>query len=90
MVICAVDFGASAHRLMEYAVSIATTAGARLIRGTHSLEWSEEQDKPPITRTLTAFLRPKMTLLRGSVQLITSEMRACCRPELAVGYGSPG
>src|SRR5688572_13530519 len=45
-VLCAVDFGESPQQVIEYAASIAMTAGARLLLA-HSLEWSEEQETFP-------------------------------------------
>ena len=65
-VICAVDFAESAQRVVEYAVSVAATTGARLVVA-HVLEWSEESDSLP-SPDATAFLRPKMTLLRASIR----------------------
>ena len=87
-VICAVDFAESAQRVVEYAVSITATTGARLVVA-HVLEWSEESDSLP-SPDAHGFPTSEDDAVARLNTLITSEMRARCSPELAVGYGSPG
>jgi len=87
-VICAVDFAANAQRVVEYAVSVATTTGARLVVA-HVLEWSEEADSLPSPDT-SGFPTSEDDAVARLNTLLTSEQRARFSPELAVGYGSPG
>ena len=87
-VICGVDFAESTQRVVEYAVSVTATTGARLIVA-HVLEWSEESDSLP-SPDAHGFPTSEDDAVARLNALITSEMRARCSPELAVGYGSPG
>ena len=87
-VICGVDFAESTQRVVEYAVSVTATTGARLIVA-HVLEWSEESDSLP-SPDAHGFPTSEDDAIARLNALITSEMRARCSPELAVGYGSPG
>ena len=57
-------------------------------RGT-VLEWSEESDSLP-SPDAHGFPTSEDDAVARLNTLITSEMRARCSPELAVGYGSPG
>jgi nucleotide-binding universal stress UspA family protein len=86
--ICAVDFAEGAQRVVEYAVSVTATTGARLVVA-HVLEWLEESDSQP-SHDAHGFPSSEDDAVARLNTLITSEMRACCSPELAVGYGSPG
>ena len=56
---------------------------------THVLEWSEESDSRP-SRDGHGIPTSEDDAVARLNTLITSEMRARCSPELAVGYGSPG
>ena len=87
-VICGVDFAESTQRVVEYAVSVTATTGARLVVA-HVLEWSEESDSLP-SPDAHGFPTSEDDAVARLNALITSEMRARCSPELAVGYGSPG
>jgi nucleotide-binding universal stress UspA family protein len=87
-VICAVDFALNAQRVVEYAVSVTATTGARLVVA-HVLEWSEESDSLP-SPDAGGFPTSEDDAVARLNTLITSEMRARCSPELVVGYGSPG
>jgi nucleotide-binding universal stress UspA family protein len=86
--ICAVDFAEGAQRIVEYAVFVAAATGARLVVA-HVLEWSEESDSLS-SQDGHGFPTSEDDAVARLNTLITSEMRACCSPELAVGYGSPG
>lgn len=86
--ICDVDFAESAQRVVAYAVSVAATTGARLVV-VHVLEWSEESDSLP-SPDAHGFPTSEDDAVVRLNTLITSELRARCSPELAVGYGSPG
>jgi len=88
LVICAVDFAENAQRVVEYAVSVTATTGARLVVA-HVLEWSEESDTLP-SPDASGFPTSEDDAVARLKTLITSEMRARGSPELAVGYGSPG
>ena len=86
--LCAVDFAEGVERVVEYAVALAATTGARLVMA-HVLEWSEEPDTLP-SPDAHGFPTSEDDAVARLDTLITSETRARCRPELAVGYGSPG
>ncbi len=87
VVLCAVDFSASSIRAIEYAASLAATAGARLLLA-HVLEWSEEHD--PLASRGHHFPTSEDDAVTRLNELITEEIRTRCSPELALGYGEPG
>jgi nucleotide-binding universal stress UspA family protein len=87
-VLCAVDFGGSPQRVIEYAASILPVASGRLILA-HILEWSEEEETLP-SASAHVFPTSEEDAVARLNELITSEMQARCRPEVAVGYGPPG
>ena len=88
VVLCAVDFAEGAERVVQYAVSLAATTGARLVVA-HVLEWSEEPDSLR-SPDADGFPTSEDDAVARLDALITSEMRARCGPDLAVGYGPPG
>ena len=88
VVFCAVDFSLSSKRAFEYAVSIATGTGARLVLA-HVLEWSEEHDPLPYTEG-QRLPTSEDDAVRRLNELITDEIRTRCSPQLALGYGAPG
>ena len=86
--LCALHFAEGAERVVEYAVSVAATTGARLVLA-NVLEWAEESDRLP-SPGADGFPTSEDDAVARLETPITSEMRARCSPELAVGYGSPG
>jgi nucleotide-binding universal stress UspA family protein len=86
-ILCAVDFSEPSVRAVEYAASIAAAAGARLLLA-HALEWSEEMETLPDTSGSSLPSSEDDAIARMN-ELISSEIRAQCAPELLVGYGAP-
>ena len=84
-VVCAVDFSPSSRGALEYAVSIASRAGGRLIL-LHALEWfDEETEAVPVDakRPPTA----EEDARRALEELLTADARACT-PTLVIGRGA--
>ena len=84
-VACAVDFSEPSRRAVDYAATIASSVGARLVL-VHALEWSEETDALPSTGTALLPSSEDDAIARMN-ELLTEEMRVRCSPELIVGYG---
>jgi nucleotide-binding universal stress UspA family protein len=87
-VLCAVDFAEGAEEVIGFSGALAATTSARLVVA-HILEWSEESESLP-SAGAHVFPTSEDDAVARLNTLITSEMRARCSPELAVGYGSPG
>jgi len=84
-VACALDFSEPSRRAVDYAASIAASAGARLLL-IHALEWSEETDTWPNAGKASLPSSEDDALARMN-ELLTEDMRVRCNPELVVGYG---
>ena len=84
-VACAVDFSEPSRRAVDYAASIAASAGARLVL-VHALEWSEETDTLPSTGKALLPSSEDDAIARMN-ELLTEEMHVRCNPQLVVGYG---
>ena len=84
-VACAVDLSEPSRRAVDYAASIAASAGARLLL-VHALEWSEETDTLPNAGKSSLPSSEDDAIARMN-ELLTEDMRVRCNPELVVGYG---
>lgn len=83
-VACAVDFSEPSRWAVDYAASIAASAGARLVL-VHALEWSEETDTLPSTGRALLPSSEDDAIARMN-ELLTEEMHVRC-PQLVVRYG---
>jgi nucleotide-binding universal stress UspA family protein len=86
-VLCAVDFSEASRRAVEYAASVAASAGARLVLA-HALEWSEEEERPSAApgQSLPSSEEDAMARLN---RLLSDDLRARSSPEFVIGYGTP-
>ena len=86
-VVCAVDFSHSSTRALDYAVSIARKAGARLVL-LHALEWFD--DEIETTPADEKFRRPATAEedARQRLEELLSADALACRPELVIGRGA--
>lgn len=86
-VVCAVDFSPSSTRALDYAVSIARKAGARLVL-LHALEWFD--DEIETTPADEKFRRPATAEedARQRLEELLSADALACRLELVIGRGA--
>jgi nucleotide-binding universal stress UspA family protein len=85
-VVCAVDFSDASKRALDYAVSIATQAGGRLVV-LHVLEWFAEEAQEPTRDNRAAFPTSEQDAV-GELEALMHDARAGSL-ELLVGYGAP-
>ncbi|HSC28037.1 MAG TPA: universal stress protein [Vicinamibacterales bacterium] len=89
-IVCAIDFSRSSVKSLEYALSLAQEAGARLTL-LHVLDWPDvAAGRDPIDRALAEARQHTLDdLARRLHRAVPDEVRTWCDPEEVIVTGSP-